>query len=265
MSSSRREAEGPVDRAGRRNRPDLDPDRRARPARSVIGIDSSPAMLAQARASTRRRWRRARAREATCATFDARRGGRARHLPVPGAPPPADVGRSAPRLRAGRDRPEAGRSLRVERLRLRPRVRGRGWTGSDRTSRSAPHESLCARRQPRRHPARRRADTLLALVGDEAPSGKGSRRRGARDGGAVRLVRPRPVRRRRAASSSGSRASRCDFVRPRSRRIYDPWSRSVTEDVGFYVDQALASGGPVVELAVGTGRIAIPIARAGST
>ena len=45
--------------------------------------------------------------------------------------------------------------------------------------------------------------------------------------------------------------------------IYDPWSRSVTEDVRFYVDQALASGGPVVELAVGTGRIAIPIAEAG--
>jgi SAM-dependent methyltransferase len=49
----------------------------------------------------------------------------------------------------------------------------------------------------------------------------------------------------------------------RIARIYDPWSRSVTEDVGFYVDQALASGGPVVELAVGTGRIAIPIAEAG--
>jgi len=46
-------------------------------------------------------------------------------------------------------------------------------------------------------------------------------------------------------------------------RFYDPWSRSVTEDVGFYVDQALASGGPVVELAVGTGRIAVPIAKAG--
>jgi SAM-dependent methyltransferase len=45
--------------------------------------------------------------------------------------------------------------------------------------------------------------------------------------------------------------------------IYDPWSRSVTEDVGFYVDHALASGGPVVELAVGTGRIAIRIAQAG--
>jgi SAM-dependent methyltransferase len=45
--------------------------------------------------------------------------------------------------------------------------------------------------------------------------------------------------------------------------FYDPWSRSVTEDVGFYVDEALASGGPVVELAVGTGRIAIPVAQAG--
>ena len=45
--------------------------------------------------------------------------------------------------------------------------------------------------------------------------------------------------------------------------FYDPWSRSVTEDVGFYVDSALACGGPVVELAVGTGRIAVPIARAG--
>ena len=45
--------------------------------------------------------------------------------------------------------------------------------------------------------------------------------------------------------------------------IYDPWSRSVTEDVPFYVDEARSAGGPVVELAVGTGRIAIPIARAG--
>jgi ubiquinone/menaquinone biosynthesis C-methylase UbiE len=45
--------------------------------------------------------------------------------------------------------------------------------------------------------------------------------------------------------------------------IYDPWSRSVTEDVDFYVEEAVASGGPVVELAVGTGRIAVPIAKAG--
>jgi SAM-dependent methyltransferase len=45
--------------------------------------------------------------------------------------------------------------------------------------------------------------------------------------------------------------------------IYDPWSRSVTEDVDFYVSEALASGGTVLELAVGTGRVAVPIAEAG--
>ena len=49
----------------------------------------------------------------------------------------------------------------------------------------------------------------------------------------------------------------------RIARIYDPWSVSVTEDVDFYVEEALASGGPVVELAVGTGRIAVPVAKAG--
>jgi len=46
-------------------------------------------------------------------------------------------------------------------------------------------------------------------------------------------------------------------------RLYDPWSRSVTEDVGFYVEEAVGSGGPVVELGVGTGRIAVPVAKAG--
>jgi SAM-dependent methyltransferase len=46
-------------------------------------------------------------------------------------------------------------------------------------------------------------------------------------------------------------------------RIYDPWSVSVTEDVSFYVDEAKRAGGPVVELAVGTGRIAVPTAAEG--
>jgi len=46
-------------------------------------------------------------------------------------------------------------------------------------------------------------------------------------------------------------------------RLYDPWSRSVVEDVGFYVEEAVRFGGPVVELGVGTGRIAVPIASAG--
>jgi SAM-dependent methyltransferase len=46
-------------------------------------------------------------------------------------------------------------------------------------------------------------------------------------------------------------------------RLYDPWSASVVEDVSFYVDEALSAGSPVVELGVGTGRIAIPTALAG--
>src|SRR5919197_4942931 len=45
--------------------------------------------------------------------------------------------------------------------------------------------------------------------------------------------------------------------------LYDPWSASVTEDVAFYLDEARRAGGPVVELGVGTGRIAIPIAADG--
>jgi SAM-dependent methyltransferase len=45
--------------------------------------------------------------------------------------------------------------------------------------------------------------------------------------------------------------------------LYDPWSVSVVEDVGFYLEEARRSGGPVVELGVGTGRIAIPIAADG--
>jgi SAM-dependent methyltransferase len=45
--------------------------------------------------------------------------------------------------------------------------------------------------------------------------------------------------------------------------LYDPWSRSVTEDVEFYVAEARDAGGPVVELGVGTGRIAVPTAEAG--
>jgi SAM-dependent methyltransferase len=46
-------------------------------------------------------------------------------------------------------------------------------------------------------------------------------------------------------------------------RLYDPWSVSVTEDVSFYVEEAVRAGSPVVELGVGTGRIAVPTAAAG--
>jgi SAM-dependent methyltransferase len=45
--------------------------------------------------------------------------------------------------------------------------------------------------------------------------------------------------------------------------LYDPWSRSVTEDIGFYVSEARKARSTVVELGVGTGRIAVPVAIAG--
>jgi SAM-dependent methyltransferase len=43
--------------------------------------------------------------------------------------------------------------------------------------------------------------------------------------------------------------------------IYDDWASHMTEDVGFYVELAREADGPVVELAVGNGRVAIPVAR----
>jgi SAM-dependent methyltransferase len=48
-------------------------------------------------------------------------------------------------------------------------------------------------------------------------------------------------------------------------RLYDPWSRSVTEDIAFYLEEAAkAAPGPIVELGVGTGRIAVPVAADGT-
>jgi SAM-dependent methyltransferase len=42
--------------------------------------------------------------------------------------------------------------------------------------------------------------------------------------------------------------------------IYDAWAADMTEDVDFYVQLARDADGPVVELAVGSGRVAIPVA-----
>ena len=43
--------------------------------------------------------------------------------------------------------------------------------------------------------------------------------------------------------------------------IYDDWSAHMTEDVAFYVELARETDGPLLELAVGSGRVAIPVAR----
>jgi ubiquinone/menaquinone biosynthesis C-methylase UbiE len=45
-------------------------------------------------------------------------------------------------------------------------------------------------------------------------------------------------------------------------RRYDAWSAHMTEDVAFYVELAREADGPLVELAIGNGRVAIPVAQA---
>src|SRR5262249_21858261 len=43
---------------------------------------------------------------------------------------------------------------------------------------------------------------------------------------------------------------------------YEEWSAQMTADIAFYVELARAADGPLVELAVGNGRVAIPVAQA---
>ncbi len=43
---------------------------------------------------------------------------------------------------------------------------------------------------------------------------------------------------------------------------YEAWAAHMTEDVPFYVGLAAEAEGPLVELAIGSGRVAIPVARA---
>ena len=45
--------------------------------------------------------------------------------------------------------------------------------------------------------------------------------------------------------------------------VYDDWTATYRPDVDFYVSAAAAARGPVVELGVGTGRIAVPTAQRG--
>ena len=43
--------------------------------------------------------------------------------------------------------------------------------------------------------------------------------------------------------------------------IYDAWASEMTEDVPYYVDLAREADGPIVELMVGSGRVAIEVVR----
>src|SRR3954452_19559038 len=43
---------------------------------------------------------------------------------------------------------------------------------------------------------------------------------------------------------------------------YEEWSAHMTADVAFYLELARQADGPLVELAIGNGRVAIPVAQA---
>ena len=43
---------------------------------------------------------------------------------------------------------------------------------------------------------------------------------------------------------------------------YEQWSAHMTADISFYVDLAREATGPLVELAIGNGRVAVPVAQA---
>jgi ubiquinone/menaquinone biosynthesis C-methylase UbiE len=43
---------------------------------------------------------------------------------------------------------------------------------------------------------------------------------------------------------------------------YEEWSAHMTADIPFYVDLACQAVGPILELAIGNGRVAVPVARA---
>src|SRR5437588_7022758 len=103
--------------------------------------------------------------------------------------------------------------------------------------------------RPHPRPRRSRRRDGAALVGDEIRMGRPPRRERARDRGALRLVRPAAVRRRLARVRLGRAETRLSEYDPIAR-LYDPWSSSVVEDISFYVDEALAAEGPVVELGV---------------
>jgi SAM-dependent methyltransferase len=47
--------------------------------------------------------------------------------------------------------------------------------------------------------------------------------------------------------------------------LYDVWCESVVEDLDFYVEACEGVEGPIVELGVGSGRVAVPLALAGHT
>ena len=67
----------------------------------------------------------------------------------------------------------------------------------------------------------------------------------------------------RMTSSGEFRAYRCSMTWPEEfSHEYDQWTAGLTADIDFYVGLARETDGPIVELAIGSGRVAVPIALA---
>jgi SAM-dependent methyltransferase len=128
---------------------------------------------------------------------------------------------------------------------------GAAGQGGERASRRAVHASTTERREHEQTPT----TPPHALTGASPPGTTPPPPAASGEGGQTPT---HPLRPAEARTDQGS-GSPYDAI----AALYDDWSRQVTEDVGFYVEEALGASGPVVELGVGTGRIAVPTAQAG--
>ena len=162
------------------------------------------------------------------------------YVPFRSLAPPADLGRPAPHVRARHAVAPPGRPLRLELRSASTRGRGRDRAASGRNRTGSAHRVHHVKHDNRhRHHARdRRHD--LALVADRNEWLGLIDVAGLRGRGALRRLRP--------ASRSTRTANEFVWVVAQAARpydpiagLYDPWSAVVTEDVEFYVEEALAS------------------------
>ena len=173
--------------------------------RRVIGIDLSPAMLAQARERAAAAGVELELREGDMRDLELDEPAALIYCPFRGAAAPADLGRPPTRVRARRRVAAAGRALRVERVRLRPAIAAEARRAVAGRRGGSAHASTRFR-PTAASTSRSRAAPAISLWWATRTSGKGcstspgwrSRRCTAGSTGGRST--------RRAGSSSGSRA-----------------------------------------------------------